>query len=210
MLPVILDINGKNAVVFGGGRVAERRIKKLLDAGARVTVVSSRFTDKIEKMKNVKKIKVELNQDNIRDYMKSAYIVLALTDSAEINDAIEREARKMGKIVNRADRVSDVIFPAVIQRDSLVIAISTLGRAPAAARLIKKEIKKILNQEALNLVEVNHELRQYIKGRVESQEEREKLIWEVLQNRALSKHLKNPEKAKEIAIKIVEEKLCTQ
>ncbi len=209
MLPVILNIKGKKAVVFGGGRVAERRIKKLLDAGAEVTVISNRFTDKIEKM-NVKKIKVELNQDNIRDYIGDAYIVLALTDSTEINNGIEREAHRRGKIVNRADKVSDVIFPAAIQKDNLVIAISTLGRAPAAARLIKKEIKKILNQETLNLIEVNHELRQYLKGRVESQKDREEILREVIQSGVLRENLKNPEKAKEIAIKIVEEKLCTQ
>jgi len=209
MLPVILNIKGKKAVVFGGGRVAERRVKKLLDAGAEVTVISSRFTDKIEKM-NVKKIKAEVNQDDIREYLEDAYIVLALTDSTEINDAIEREAHRMGKMVNRADRASDVVFPAVIQKDNLVIAVSTLGRAPAAARLIKKEIKKILNQETLNLIEVNNELRQYIKGRVESQKHREEILREVLQSRVLRENLKNPEKAKEIAIKIVEDKLCTQ
>ncbi|GCC11347.1 siroheme synthase [archaeon] len=211
MLSVILNIKNRKCVVFGAGRVAERRIKKLVRAGAEVTVISEHFTLGIKNIKSVKIVKKKVEPSDLKNYIESYNIILALTSSKELNDAIEREAKRQNKLVNRADKPVDIIFPAVIEKDGLVISVSTLGSAPAAARLIKEKIKKTLAQEDILLIEFNKFLRERLMECISSQRERQKLIYKIISREDISENLKKGDitEAKSIAIKILEELECT-
>mgnify|MGYP000337872482 CR=1 FL=1 len=211
MLSVILNIKNRKCVVFGAGRVAERRIKKLVRAGAEVTVISEHFTLGIKNIKSVKIVKKKVEPSDLKNYIESYNIILALTSSKELNDAIEREAKRQNKLVNRADKPVDIIFPAVIEKDGLVISISTLGSAPAAARLIKEKIKKTIAQEDILLIEFNKFLRERLMECISSQRERQKLIYKIISREDISENLKKGDitEARSIAIKILEELECT-
>ncbi len=211
MLSVILNIKNRKCVVFGAGRVAERRIKKLVRAGAEVTVISEHFTLGIKNIKSVKIVKKKVEPSDLKNYIESYNIILALTSSKELNDAIEREAKRQNKLVNRADKPVDIIFPAVIEKDGLVISVSTLGSAPAAARLIKEKIKKTLAQEDILLIEFNKFLRERLMECINSQRERQKLIYKIISREDISENLKKGDiiEARSIAIKILEELECT-
>lgn len=211
MLSVILNIKNRKCVVFGAGRVAERRIKKLVRAGAEVTVISEHFTLGIKNIKTVKIVKKKVEPSDLKNYIESYNIILALTSSKELNDAIEREAKRQNKLVNRADKPVDIIFPAVIEKDGLVISVSTLGSAPAAARLIKEKIKKTLAQEDILLIEFNKFLRERLMECINSQRERQKLIYKIISREDISENLKKGDiiEARSIAIKILEELECT-
>lgn len=211
MLSVILNIKNRKCVVFGAGRVAERRIKKLVRAGAEVTVISEHFTLGIKNIKSVKIVKKKVEPSDLKNYIESYNIILALTSSKELNDAIEREAKRQNKLVNRADKPVDIIFPAVIEKDGLVISVSTLGSAPAAARLIKEKIKKTLAQEDILLIEFNKFLRERLMECISSQRERQKLIYKIISREDISENLKKGDitEARSIAIKILEELECT-
>ncbi|GBE54855.1 MAG TPA: bifunctional precorrin-2 dehydrogenase/sirohydrochlorin ferrochelatase [Euryarchaeota archaeon] len=211
MLSVILNIKNRKCVVFGAGRVAERRIKKLIRAGAEVTVISEHFTSSIKNIKSVKIVKKKVEPSDLKNYIEKYNIILALTSSEELNDAIEREAKRQNKLVNRADKSGNIIFPAVIEKDGLVISVSTLGRAPAAARLIKEKIKKTLAQEDILLIEFNEFLRERLMECINSQRERQKLIYKIISRGDISENLKKGDitKARSIAIKILEELECT-
>ena len=211
MLSVILNIKNRKCVVFGAGRVAERRIKKLIRAGAEVTVISEHFTSSIKNIKSVKIVKKKVEPSDLKNYIEKYNIILALTSSEELNDAIEREAKRQNKLVNRADKPGNIIFPAVIEKDGLVISVSTLGRAPAAARLIKEKIKKTLAQEDILLIEFNEFLRERLMECINSQRERQKLIYKIISRGDISENLKKGDitKARSIAIKILEELECT-
>ncbi len=211
MLSVILNIKNRKCVVFGAGRVAERRIKKLVRAGAEVTVISEHFTLGIKNIKSVKIVKKKVEPSDLKNYIESYNIILALTSSKELNDAIEREAKRQNKLINRADKPVDIIFPAVIEKDGLVISISTLGSAPAAARLIKEKIKKTIAQEDILLIEFNKFLRERLMECISSQRERQKLIYKIISREDISENLKKGDitEARSIAIKILEELECT-
>ncbi len=210
MFPVILNLEKKSVVVFGGGKVAERRVAKLLDAGATVKVVSRDFTPTLRKLKgaNLKLVTQELNEKNIGKFIKAADMVLAATSDKDLNDAVERECRKCGKLVNRADKTSDFIIPATIKLGDALVAISTKGKSPAVAKLIKQRIKKAVAGEELLLIELQEYLREKLKRGVKNQAERKKILREVMNRTEILECLRKGdlEKAKKLAM----EEKCTQ
>lgn len=201
MFPVILNLKGKSTVVFGGGKVAERRVAKLLDAEAKVKVISRDFTPSLRKLKsNLELINQELNKKNIGKFIKAADIVLAATSDKNLNDAIERECRKHGKIVNRADKACDFIIPAALRLGDVLISISTKGKSPAVAKLIKQRIKKAIAKEDLLLIELQEYLREKLKRKVKNQAERKKILREAMSRPDIAECLRKGdlEKAKKL------------
>lgn len=180
MFPVMLDIKGKKAVVFGGGKTAKRRVMKLLKAGAIVTVVSREFAPGLEKLDeaNLKLIKQEIKKGT--KFIEKSDIVLITTDDTALNDSLEREARALKRIVNRTDRTSDFIIPATLETGDVTVSISTGGKSPAVAKSIKKRIKRVLSEDDLHLIEIEEFAREKLKKKVKSQPEREKFLRELI------------------------------
>ena len=205
MLPVVLNLKGKKVVVFGAGKVAERRIIKLMEAGADITVISKEFTEKINKL-NVKKVNMEINDKNFKNlekYIENSDFIIAATNNKYINDKIEEAARKHKKLVNRADKVSDFIFPAEIRYGDVVISISTSGRSPAIAKALKRRILNVLNKEDLDLLEIENFAREKLKELIKDQEKRREFLREILKSKEIVDSLreKGLSKTKEIIIK---------
>lgn len=180
MFPVLLDLKGKRAAVFGGGKTANRRVMKLLKAGAKVTVVSRDFTPGIErrKDKNLKLVKREIKAG--RKFIEKSDIVLIATDDSALNDQLEKEARTLKKMVNRADKTSDFIIPATLETGDVTVSISTGGKSPAVAKNIKKRIKKVLSKDDLYLIEIEEFAREKLKKTVKNQSKREKFLRELI------------------------------
>ncbi len=177
---MLLDLKGKRAVVFGGGKTANRRVMKLLKAGAKVTVVSRDFTPGIErrKDKNLKLVKKEIKAG--RNFIEKSDIVLIATDDSALNDQLEKEARTLKKMVNRADKTSDFIIPATLETGDVTVSISTGGKSPAVAKNIKKRIKKVLSKDDLYLIKIEEFAREKLKKTVKNQSKREKFLRELI------------------------------
>jgi precorrin-2 dehydrogenase/sirohydrochlorin ferrochelatase len=177
---VLLDLKGKRAVVFGGGKTANRRVMKLLKAGAKVTVVSRDFTPGIERRKdeNLKLVKREIKGG--RKFIEKSDIVLIATDDSALNDQLEKEARTLKKMVNRADKTSDFIIPATLETGDVTVSISTGGKSPAVAKNIKKRIKKVLSKDDLYLIKIEEFAREKLKKTVKNQSKREKFLRELI------------------------------
>ncbi len=162
--PIFLNIQGKKCVVAGGGKVALRKIKALLDHGANVTVISPRPHPDIAKM--FKRKRIHLVQ---RDYkagdLKAAAVALACTDTKEINRKVADEARKAGVLVNVADdpEQSDFIIPSSFRRGDLTVAVSTSGVSPALAKKIRSKLEKSFGAEYASLLSMVGEVRYAIK-----------------------------------------------
>jgi precorrin-2 dehydrogenase/sirohydrochlorin ferrochelatase len=180
LFPVLLDIKGKNAVVFGGGKTAKRRVMKLLKAGAVVTVISRDFAPGLEELgdKNLNLVREEVK--NGGGHIKKSDIVLIATDDTELNDTLESEARALKRIVNRADKTSDFIIPATLDAGDVTVSISTGGKSPAVAKNIKKRIKRMLSADDLYLIEIEEFAREKLKETVESQQDRERFLRELI------------------------------
>jgi precorrin-2 dehydrogenase / sirohydrochlorin ferrochelatase len=146
--PVNLDIRQKNCLVVGGGSVGTRKVKTLLDCGAKVTVVSPVATEKLAKMAENHKIIWHKRSYEVSD-LDGTFLVIGATDDEALNIEISRDAEKQNKLCNIADRpeVCNFILPAIVQKDDLIIAISTSGKSPAFARKLRKDLERQFGDE---------------------------------------------------------------
>ncbi|HEY6580511.1 MAG TPA: bifunctional precorrin-2 dehydrogenase/sirohydrochlorin ferrochelatase [Rubrobacter sp.] len=147
---MFLDLSGRRCVVVGGGAVATRKARKLLQAGAEVVVVSPAVLSELES------IGAEIRY---RPYeagdLEGADLAFTATDSREVNAAVAREARERGVLVNAADKpsVGDFAVPSTLRRGGLQVAVSTGGASPTLARRIRKELEASFGPEWAGVVE---------------------------------------------------------
>ncbi len=134
----MLDVTDRLSVIIGGGAVALRKARGLIEAGAtQIRMVSPDFHADIPAI--VEKITARFEPDHLTD----AGLAFAATDSREINDAIVREARRRGIWVTRADseedEPGDFTTPAILRQGPVVITVATAG-APALAAMIRDDL----------------------------------------------------------------------
>jgi siroheme synthase-like protein len=137
-------------VLVGGGEVANRKARKLLQARAKVVVISPEVEPELASMA------VEVRQRPYRaGDLEGAFLVFAATDRREVNAAVAREARERGIPVNVADSPAegDFALPSTLRRGRLQVAVSTGGASPALARRIRQELEDVFAFEWANLVE---------------------------------------------------------
>jgi len=164
--PVNLNITDKKCVIVGGGEVAERKTERLLECGARVTVVSRSLTQKLKNMINASNISY-IDTDYKRETLLGAYMVIGATDDEAVNGQISRDALSMNILVNIVDdpEKCNFILPALVQQGDLLIAISTGGKSPALARKIREELQRHYGPEYQILLEIMGALREEILAR---------------------------------------------
>ncbi len=139
--PLFVKLRGRPVVVVGGGAVAARKVQALLRAGARVKVVAVRLQDQLRLL--IKRQTVTLVERGFEDRdVEGASLVVAATDDAELNRRVVALCRKRDIRVNNVDAgdgesAGDVIFPSLVRRGSLQLAVSTGGDSPLLARLLR-------------------------------------------------------------------------
>jgi precorrin-2 dehydrogenase/sirohydrochlorin ferrochelatase len=141
--PAYLDLRERPCLVIGGGAVAERKALALLEAGASVTIISPALTPKLHELSESGKITHLQKQYEEKDLI-GEFLVIAATDSAEVNILVASACRKKHVLVNVATppEESTFIVPSVVERGDLLIAISTSGASPALARKIRQDIEQ--------------------------------------------------------------------
>lgn len=140
--PIFLDIQGKNCVVIGGGRVAERKVLCLLRAGAKIKLISPALTKRLEKEKSEGRIS-HIKRKYKKSDLKGAFLVISAASSYEDNKAVADDAK--GLLLNVVDTPSlcNFIVPSLVKRGPLQIAVSTSGVSPAMAKTIRKELEAL-------------------------------------------------------------------
>ena len=140
--PVFWDIADKKCVVVGGGEVAARNVKRLLDCGAKVSVVSPELNLELAALKKDNRIAHIPSKYGSKD-IEGAALVIGATDNEEINAAISQDATAKGIPVNIVDdpQKCDFILPSIVERGDLTIAISTCGNSPALASHLREELE---------------------------------------------------------------------
>lgn len=143
--PLLLDLKGKKCVVVGGGSVAQRKVKSLLKAKARVWIISQDLSDGLRKLKRKKTI-FHIKSRYQKKYLNQAFLAIAATSDEEINRRVAYDAQAQGKLTNVVDapRLSNFIVPSSITRGDLIISISTSGKAPGLSKRIRKDLNKLL------------------------------------------------------------------
>jgi precorrin-2 dehydrogenase/sirohydrochlorin ferrochelatase len=157
---ISLNIAGKLCVVVGGGNVAERKVLSLFNAHASVRIISPQLTEVLSDL--TANTSVEWRNRGYRcGDLDGALLVFAATDNREVQDAVVRDAWKEGLLVNVADApdLCDFQIPAVVQRESLNIAVSTNGTSPALAAKIRQDLEKRYGDEYAILLRLMSRLR---------------------------------------------------
>ena len=138
--PVFVRMLGAKALVVGGGCVALRKCRDLLAAGACVRVVAPDVCAALTRLTNVD---IRERRFRVTDARGTA-LVIAATDSREVNGRVADAARRAGALVNVVDdpELSTFIVPAVLREGPVMVAVSTGGAAPALARVLRDRIAK--------------------------------------------------------------------
>jgi siroheme synthase-like protein len=162
--PAILLLEGRLAVVIGGGHVAERKVRTLLDAGAKVRVVADDPTRGIRGRAEQGDIEL-VERRYARGDLAGAAVAVAATDDEEVNKGVFAEATDAGIPVNVVDNTSLCTFiaPSIVRRGDLVLAISTGGAAPALAVRIRERLERDFGEEYGRFLELMGELRARVK-----------------------------------------------
>jgi len=144
-LPVFLQLRSLRAVIIGGGRIAARKADLLLRAGACVTVVAPRLHEDLRSRAAAGEL-THLAESFVPAHLDGAVIAVAATGLEEINTAVSEAARERNLPVNVVDdaSLSTFIFPAIIDRSPIVIAVGSAGQAPVLARWVRERIEAIL------------------------------------------------------------------
>jgi precorrin-2 dehydrogenase/sirohydrochlorin ferrochelatase len=148
MFPIFLKLEGRRCLVVGAGNVAEGKIRGLLDTRALIQVVAPNATFQIRRWDWEGRLIWKPRNFDPRD-LNDVSIVIAATNSHEVNSDIFREARLRNVLCNSVDDPEncDFYYPAVVKRGDLQIAISTNGRSPALAQRLRQELEEQFGPE---------------------------------------------------------------
>lgn len=182
MLPIFLDLKGKKVAVLGGGEVGHRKALFFKEE-AEVVVVGRELSEKFlgSGIRTVRE-DITLSLDRWVDW---ADMVVAATDSPELNETIFRACSARGKWCNNATGPSSMLIPSVVYKEGYMVAISTLGRSPAMSKYLRRFLQEVLGPEYSAMVSVQERLRDEARDLIMDQKERERYLWGVLEDEGI-------------------------
>jgi precorrin-2 dehydrogenase/sirohydrochlorin ferrochelatase len=146
--PVNLDLKGRLVVVVGGGSVALRKVRQLLEAAASVRVIAPKLAPELELLAIEGKMEAE-KRPYRRGDLAGAALALAATDAPDINALVAAEAKEAGVPVNvaAAPDVGNCTLPAVVAAGDITVAVSSSGRCPAFSRWFARRMEEQFGPE---------------------------------------------------------------
>ncbi|MCW3995179.1 MAG: bifunctional precorrin-2 dehydrogenase/sirohydrochlorin ferrochelatase [Candidatus Bathyarchaeota archaeon] len=208
-------LDGKTVLVVGGGTEAHRKIQSFLDSGAMIWVISKSFSSGIEKLGEEKKLSLLTTEiKNATSFVDSLNpkpdILLAATNDSKLNLELVKAAKGWGCMVYAVDNpvMSDFILPAVARIGDVKVAISTGGRSPAMAHVLRERIEKLVTPQDLLEIELQANIRGILKEHISNAKERGKTLYEILNNDNIKKALSkgNLNEAEKLAMNLIEKK----
>ena len=177
--PIMLDVRNRQTVVVGGGGVGLRKVQALLDAGAKVTLVSADRPDEAESLERAGVTILQIRYEP--SLLAGAMLVFAATDDHDVNARIAADARQAGALINSADQPEDCDFylPAVVSDGDVVIAIGSGGASPSLAGRLKAKIAATLPPRVGEFAAVLSHLREELKSLVSSSPRRMDIMKEL-------------------------------
>ncbi|MEK9649303.1 MAG: NAD(P)-dependent oxidoreductase, partial [Gammaproteobacteria bacterium] len=168
-LPIFLRIAGQQVLVVGGGEVAHRKVTMLLRAGATIRLVAKEVDPGLKKLLSGKgdENKDQKGQHEIlrRTFetsdMFGVNLVIAATNDEDVNRLVFNEARSRHLPVNVVDNpeLCDFIFPSIVDRSPIVVAVSSSGKSPMLARLLRARLETFIPSGYGNLADLFGEYR---------------------------------------------------
>ena len=184
--PIYLDLKGRDVLVVGGGAVAEGKALQLLEAGARVTVVSPQLTEALRAAADRGEI-THLDGAFAEGDLNGAFLVIGATDDRKVNEKVAKAARERGMLCNVVDQpdLCNFITPALVTRGELQISVSTGGGSPTLTQRVKREVAALIGEEYGVLLELAAEMRAEAKDRIADFERRKEVLRAFVESDAL-------------------------
>ena len=175
-LPLFHKLQGRPALVVGGGEVALRKARLLADAGASLRVVAPEVRGDLRELAGESGVFL---REYVTADLQGVALVIAATDDEALNARISAEAQALGVPVNVVDApaLCSVIFPAIVDRSPLVVAVSTGGDAPVLARLIRAKIETWIPASYGQLAKLAKRFRDRVKQLFPDVQQR-RVFWE--------------------------------
>jgi precorrin-2 dehydrogenase/sirohydrochlorin ferrochelatase len=185
MFPIFLKLDGRRCLVVGAGKVAEGKIRGLIEARASIEVVAPEAVWQLKKWawEGVVGWKARVFQPSDLDQVS---LVIAATSVPEVNREVFKQARLRNVLCNAVDDPEncDFYYPAVVNRGDLQIAISTGGRSPALAQRLRQELEEQFGAEYEAWVAELGKAREELTAQVLDIEARKKLLHEIASREA--------------------------
>jgi precorrin-2 dehydrogenase / sirohydrochlorin ferrochelatase len=212
---VLIDykLDGKTVIVIGGGAEAHRKVQGFLDSGATVWVISKDFSSEVAQLGEAHKVallktEIEDGKTFIHSLNPKPHVLLAATDNSKLNHELIKTAKGYGSMVYAVDNpaMSDFILPAVAHVGDVKVAVSTGGKSPAVARLLRERIEKMVTEQDLLEIELQEKARVILKEKVADPKQRSKMLYEILNSVEIKKALSEGKlaEAEALALKLIE------
>ncbi|MGC6389804.1 siroheme synthase CysG [Ewingella sp. S1.OA.A_B6] len=177
-LPIFADLRQRPVLVVGGGEVAARKIDLLLRAGATVRIVSQSLSPELEQRRQASQV-IWLAERFVPQQLDDVFLVIAATDDALLNAEVFEQANQRQLLANVVDDQPkcSFIFPSIVDRSPIVVAISSSGTAPVLARMLREKFETLLPASLGKMAEIAGGWRERVKQRFSSMRARRR-FWE--------------------------------
>jgi uroporphyrin-III C-methyltransferase/precorrin-2 dehydrogenase/sirohydrochlorin ferrochelatase len=177
-LPLFAALKDRPVLVIGGGDIAARKILLLRRAGANVRIVAQQLSPELTELVNQQAIEwlaTEFNEAQI----DTVFLVIAATDDSELNQRVFAAANARQRLVNVVDNqpLCSFIFPSIVDRSPLLVAISSGGTAPVLARILREKIEALLPTNLGRMAQAASYWRHHLQTRLKTVAERRR-FWE--------------------------------
>ena len=182
--PFFLQLDQLPCLIVGGGSVAERKLDLLIKAKADITVISLEFSDyilDIAKTHNVRCVKEEYSSKILEENKYN--FVISATNDISLNERVAKDCKKYNIIVNVVDQpeICDFIFPSILERGDITVAVSTGGASPVLARVLRTKLEtmvpgsygKLAEIVSANRIKVREKMKRFSSN---------KIFWEKMLN----------------------------
>ena len=165
--PLFFKLEGRKVLIVGGGDVALRKADLLSRAGACITVLAPSICAELQALLSDSKHELIYEHYN-KKYMTGSRVIIAATDDETLNHQIHADATTLNIPVNVVDtpHLCDFIFPAIVDRNPIVIGISSNGKAPVLARLLRARLETLIPQGYGKLAKLAGEFRGEVKAKI--------------------------------------------
>lgn len=193
--PIFANLAGRPVLVVGGGSVAARKISLLLDAGAQVRVVANQLNAELSALAAENKI-LWLAEEFRAEHIRTVFLIIAASSDQALNRRVFQLAESCQKPVNVVDDrdYCSFIFPSIINRNPIQIAVSSSGSAPVLARLLREKLEALLPPSLGDMAEISGRWRDAVKAKLKSVTERRR-FWEKQFNGRFAAIVKNQQTA---------------
>lgn len=177
-LPLFHNLQGRKVLLIGGGAIALRKARLLTSSGANLHVIAPTISEELMQLIQLHAGSFTLHSyqaSNIKDYV----LIVAATDDTETNQRVSADAQHLNIPVNVVDNpaLSTVIFPAIVDRSPIIVAISSSGSSPVLTRLLRAKLETLLPSSYAKLALLAEKFREKVKKHFSHPEQR-RIFWE--------------------------------